>query len=209
VAVAVERAYGGPARRDLDLLSAAERERCAAMTEHRAAEFARGRSLLRRLAGRVLGMHPAAVPLRVERSGMLRVDGSRAGVSLSHSRGHTAAAVWAGGNVGIDVEEAPAELDERLVRRCCPRWQEEILSLGRPGGAVAFARLWTAQEACVKALGTGLAGAPWNIPVRPGTTHGHWRDVTWHALELLPSTGLAIACRHGQHRSPQPIEERQ
>lgn len=176
-------------------LSAFERRRAAAMAPHRRAEFVRGRLLLRRLAARMLDIAPAQVPLVVAPGGALRLRGWPVGVSLSHCLHWTVAAVYDGGDVGVDVQEAPAVLDERLVRRCLGTEATAALALPGPSRAAAFARVWAVQEACVKAVGLGLSAAPWRIPVALHDTHGRWGEVSWRVLDAIRPVALAVATR--------------
>ncbi|MEH0935375.1 4'-phosphopantetheinyl transferase family protein [Micromonospora psammae] len=184
------------------LLSPAERRRHRSMAPARAAEFARGRALVRCLVGAALGLPPQRVPLRRRPGGALGLTGTPAGVSLSHSRRYTAAAYWPAGRVGVDVEEAPARLDPALVRRCCG--ERSVLLERQPAArrAALFARIWTVQEACVKATGAGLAGAPWRIPVDPTAASGRWIEINWYALGDITPVGLAVAVE-APARSPE------
>jgi 4'-phosphopantetheinyl transferase len=204
VLVAVEPAVapaGEPDPAALRALSAAARRRLAGMAPDRAAEFLRGRWLLRRLAGAVLGLPPQRVPLTTGQRGALRLAGSPVGVSLSHSARHTAAACWPAGPVGVDVEDPAESVDPRLVRRCCGPWADVVAGLSPRRRAAAFVRTWTAQEACVKAAGTGLAGAPWRIPVDPRAPTGRWRHYRWYAIDTVAPTALAVAVPAPAHTS--------
>ncbi|HZM74110.1 MAG TPA: 4'-phosphopantetheinyl transferase superfamily protein [Candidatus Limnocylindrales bacterium] len=157
----------------------------------RAGEHERGRRLVRRLAREVLGAHDVVIAV-TDRGAPYLVD-HRAGVSISHTASHTAAAIWPYGPVGVDVELPPAVLDERLVRRCCGRWSGYVNGLPDPARSATFARVWTAQEACVKAMGLGLAGAPWRIPIDPRSGQGWWRRVFWVAQQCAVPAALAVA----------------
>ncbi|WP_433392196.1 4'-phosphopantetheinyl transferase family protein [Micromonospora sp. KLBMP9576] len=185
------------------VLSAAERRRHRSMAPARAAEFARGRTLVRCLVGAALGLPPQRVPLRRRPGGALALAGTPGGVSLSHSRRHTAAAYWPAGRVGVDVEEPPRRLDPALVRRCCGERSALVERQPAPRRAALFARVWTVQEACVKATGVGLAGAPWRIPVDPAAASGRWEDLRWYALDNVTPVGLAVAV---QAPAPSPEE---
>lgn len=101
-------------------------------------------------------------------------------ISLSHDGGFVAAAC-AGAPVGVDVQ-VPVPVTARLLRRC---GVPELALLPADRRDLEFAWVWTAQEACVKATGEGLAGAPWSIPVRCGQTSGRWRGVRWRRLRSV------------------------
>jgi 4'-phosphopantetheinyl transferase len=191
--VAVEPVRGRPRASDLKLLCKAELERAAGMASARRDEFIRGRSLLRRLVAAEVGGGPRSVPLGIEPAGRLRVAGARVGVSLSHTAGWTAAALARGREVGIDVQAPPLDVDERLIHRCCGDDTVLLLRLPPRERAAAFARIWAVQEACVKAAGQGLAGAPWRVPVPIGARVGTWRDVRWQTLDALEPAALAVA----------------
>lgn len=202
VIIAVENASAAP-HDDADLLSVSERHRQATMPARRAAEFTRGRSLLRRLAGLVLGIPPRDLCLWVEPKGRPRMSPGPAGVSLSHTQAHTAAAIWLDGEVGIDVEEPPASVSDGLVQRCAGPWSADVLALPLGERAAVFAGIWATQEACVKAVGAGLAAAPWTIPVPPRARSGHWHDVTWRAIPEFYPTAVVVAGRRHQHHEAQ------
>jgi len=110
------------------------------------------------------------------------IDRPEIGVSLSHSNGWVAAAVCPDGPVGIDVQ-TPFQPSGGLIRRCCSQSARSALAaLPARTRDLEFAWIWTAQEACVKATGQGLAGRPWNVPVDVAQRHGQWNDVIWQAL---------------------------
>ncbi len=93
-------------------------------------------------------------------------------MSLSHSAGWVAAAVGRGRDVGVDVQ-VPAPVGDRLLRLCClPGDADALAALPEDARRLGFARVFAVQEACVKALGEGLSGRPWTVPV-PSTPHGH------------------------------------
>lgn len=192
VLVAV-RCEAGPDGDAAQILSPGERRLHRAMSPVRAAEFLRGRALLRRLAGTALGVPPEHVPLTRSAGGAPRLAGTPAGVSLSHDGRHTAAAYWPEGPVGVDVQEAPPRLDAALIRRCCGAWATYVDRLPAGRRAAVFARVWSVQEACVKATGRGLSAAPWRIPVDPAASRGRWQDIRWYALDAVPSAALAVA----------------
>ncbi|AGS66934.1 4'-phosphopantetheinyl transferase [Streptomyces collinus Tu 365] len=132
------------------------------------------------------------------------------GVSLSHDGPSgtsgdlggdlVAAAVAPGRRVGVDVQLPPGpDVPAGLVRRCLRERAGELSSLPAGRRALEFAWVWTVQEACVKADGTGIAGRPWSldIPVRPGT--GTLGDLTWIALRHL--SVHPVSCAFGDLRA--------
>ncbi len=133
------------------------------------------------------------MPLLLEPGGRPYLPDPSVGISLSHTEGCTAAALRRGGPVGVDVQRPPERVEDRLVRRCCGTWAEEVLSLPGAARAAAFARVWAVQEACVKSLGLGIFAVPWQIAVRPGARHGRWREVSWRSLEDAAPCALALA----------------
>jgi 4'-phosphopantetheinyl transferase len=194
VALTVETAFPGePPASLLAPLSAPERSAARDMPRWRRAQFVQGRVLLRLLVADVLRVRPAEVALEVVPAGGLRLREGGAGVSVSHTGGHVAAAAWPDGSVGVDVQDPPAFPDRRLERRCCGVHAVALGRLPDRERTAALARTWSVQEACVKATGAGLRGAPWRIPVPPGQSSGCWGEVRWVALDRVWPTGLAVA----------------
>jgi 4'-phosphopantetheinyl transferase len=141
------------------------------------------RVLLRRLVWEVIGSVAAASPLAAgERGRPYLVARPDIGISISHTDGWVAAAVHPTTAVGVDVQ-APTPVEDRLLRRCCtPSARAALAQLPGARRAVEFARIWSVQEACVKAAGAGIAGLPWTIPVEVGQRHGTWGRVGWTSL---------------------------
>lgn len=149
---------------------------------HRGA-YRASRVLLRRLVCEVIGSVAAASPLAAgDRGQPYLVARPDVGISISHTVGWVAAAVHPTAAVGVDVQ-APTAVEDGLLRRCCtPSARAALAQLPAPRRAVEFARIWSVQEACVKATGTGIAGLPWTIPVEVGQRHGTWGLVGWMSL---------------------------
>ncbi|QIJ60677.1 4'-phosphopantetheinyl transferase superfamily protein [Streptomyces sp. JB150] len=172
----------------------------AGMAGWRAREHLAGRALLRLLLAEVAGEEDACAPVVPEPAGRPRLPGSPdTGVSVSHSGPYAAAAVAAGLDVGVDVQ-VPREPSAALLRRCCaPGTAARLASLPPERAALAFARIWTVQEACVKARGTGLAGAPWRVRAGPGGRAGTWGALRWRRPPWSgPGAGpVALACAFG------------
>ncbi|MEV5599409.1 4'-phosphopantetheinyl transferase superfamily protein [Streptomyces sp. NPDC052496] len=150
------------------------------MPAWRAREHLAGRALARTLLTG-LGLDPAT-PVCTRDTGQPHLPGHpHLWLSISHSEETVAAAV-ADHPVGIDVQ-VPVPPSAALLRRCCsPATAAALRRLPPAEQARHFAYIWTAQEACSKAAGTGLAGAPWRIRVDVHAREGRWRDYTWRHL---------------------------
>ncbi|MEA5360934.1 hypothetical protein VA596_15405 [Amycolatopsis sp., V23-08] len=164
----------------------------------RRAEFLAGRQLLRRLLRRVRP-GSAELPLGTDPAGKPRLDpGGPAGlalpgVTISHDGDHIAAAVCLHGDIGVDVQLPPDRLADSTVRRCLGSHAPAVTALPRARRAREFAWVWTVQEACVKAAGTGMAGRPWSIDVPPGVLAGHWGGFAWLSLRTRSPVPLSCA----------------
>ncbi|MGW6922394.1 4'-phosphopantetheinyl transferase family protein [Streptomyces sp. NPDC054950] len=185
----------------LDRLRPEEHRSAAAMAAWRAREHLGGRALLRLLLAEVTGEADARAPVVPEPAGRPRLPGSpRTGVSISHSGPYAAAAVGVGLDVGVDVQTARPP-SPAMVRRCCsPQTALRLASLSPERAADAFARIWTVQEACVKARGAGLSGAPWRVRAEPDGEAGTWGTLLWRRCARPVSEGsetAALACAFG------------
>lgn len=108
-------------------------------------------SAARRALGRTLGMHPRRVPLMSTASGQTIVDGSRIGVSWSHSGCWVALAIAPEGVVGVDIERRPDVMPVRALH-----------ALG-----LSSIDEFVAREAAGKATGQGLGEAwPAGVVIR-------------------------------------------
>jgi 4'-phosphopantetheinyl transferase len=174
-------------------LDAARRLPAWRVPEHLAA-----RTLLRRLVGEVVDAAAAASPLAARARGQpYLVERPDVGVSLSHTDGWVAAAVHTGGAVGVDAQ-APVRAGDGLLRRCCtPTALAALARLPDAARDVEFAWIWSVQEACVKATGTGIGGLPWRIPVEVGQRTGSWRNVGWSTLRDVWPVPVSCAIEAG------------
>ncbi|WP_410635128.1 4'-phosphopantetheinyl transferase family protein [Amycolatopsis sp. cmx-4-83] len=166
-------------------------------------EFLAGRHLLRRLLRRV---RPdlAALPVHADPAGKPRLHGAPdlalPGITVSHDGERIAAAVCAHGDVGVDVQLPPDRLSDSAVRRCLGSHAAAVAGLPRLLRAKEFAWVWTVQEACVKAAGTGMSGRPWSIDVPPGALSGRWGGFTWLSLRTRSPVPLSCAFHPAPHR---------
>jgi 4'-phosphopantetheinyl transferase len=156
------------------LLDAAERDRAASyLSALDGARFAASRAALRRILSRYLGTDPAALRFGVGVGGRpvlarqhVRPGQGTAGLQFSLSRSASVAlvAVSAGpasaAFVGADVEAIVVRdgLTDLAAARFGPA-EAACVSSGRCTGSTlrSFYRHWTAREACLKAIGAGLA----------------------------------------------------
>jgi 4'-phosphopantetheinyl transferase len=176
MAVAGQEAMAGKAATGSDARAA------LGLASWRAAERLAARALLRELLAREFGAAMAGSPIGCRPSGQPYLPRHpRVAVSLSHDSGYLAAAVAVGVEVGVDVQ-APAPATEALIRRCCDRTaQLALAAMPEQERAAELARIWTVQEACVKATGSGFAGRPWTIPVPVGSHAGRWGEHRWRS----------------------------
>lgn len=118
---------------------------------------------LRAILGGYLGLDAAAVRLRSGRHGKPELDSeerSRLRFNLAHSGNIGLCAVAWDREVGVDVEREDAGRDyPRVAERCfSPEEVERLRRLDGDQARAAFLRLWTRQEALLKAQGLGLPG---------------------------------------------------
>jgi 4'-phosphopantetheinyl transferase len=154
------------------------------------------RAVLRGLAASLIGPAAATAPILADPRGQpflsVRPD---VGVSLSHTDGWVAAGVHLCGAIGVDVQ-APVPVSGRLIKRCCTPSTQRLMSRWPAVLRNAeFAWIWSVQEACVKAVGLGVAGMPWAIPVEVGQDRGQWRGLPWSAWR--GRWPVAVSCALG------------
>lgn len=173
----------------------ADLARADGMSAWRAREFLAGRAALRQLLHIVLPGRDTAPVRRGERGEPRLAGHPDVGISVSHDGAEVAAAVAPGRWVGVDIQCPPPKAPERLLRRCLRERTEQLAGLPPPDRARELAWVWTVQEACVKAAGTGLAGRPWTIDVPIGHRRGRWHTYTWTSLRDASATPLSCAFR--------------
>lgn len=149
------------------------------------------RAGLRRLAGDVLGLPAAEVPLRSGAHGRPELDVPGMDIGCSRSGELGLVVVAADERVGIDVERVTPWHDDILAEQwlaACERRQ--LAALAPASRAAAAARCWTRKEAVLKGIGTGLL-APANALVA-GTAEGNVLVAGWRVADVpVPSGHLA------------------
>ncbi|MFF2809817.1 4'-phosphopantetheinyl transferase family protein [Streptomyces sp. NPDC058000] len=171
--------------------------RAATLPEWRVREFLAGRGLLRELLAAV---RPdlADADITADPRGKPALHGHPGiGISVSHTEGGTAAGVAVGRALGVDLQRPTAHVSPSLPRRLLPDHARDLAALPPERVAEEVAWVWTAQEACVKASGAGLAGRPWTIPVPPGARSGHWAGYRWTTLR--DRSALPLSCAFTDH----------
>jgi 4'-phosphopantetheinyl transferase len=143
--------------------------------EKDAAHWIACRVNLRRILGQAIQRPPRDVPLTLSETGkpLLAAPYDSLHFNLSHCSDLALVALCAEGPVGIDLESlarAP-DLLECATTFCHPR---EISELPSETGARAsqLLRIWTAKEAVLKALGTGLSHPPESVRILLGNPVG-------------------------------------
>lgn len=143
-------------------LTPEERERAARFRfDEDRDRWVRSRAVARRILARRVGIAPAEVPWTEGPRGKPRLGGSL-DFNLSHSGPLFALALSSVGPVGVDLEVVePLPRMERVAARV---FSEEEWApaegFDREGRVRFFYRLWTAKEAVLKYLGTGLSLEP-------------------------------------------------
>jgi len=157
------------------------------------------RSLARKILAHQLGLTEATVEIGHEPAGRPLITaphGCGLHVSLATRSGLVAIAL-AHRRVGVDVEQIAAASESPLavLHPDERRWLEGLPVPARPSG---FARLWSAKEAYVKALGTGFTRAPESFAVR--LDEGE-RFTVIDAQRGGHSSGFARLIENGGHES--------
>jgi len=183
------------------ILDDEERERAARFrVEGARRRFVTGRVMLRRVLSHATGVSPEHLCFAFGAHGKPRlVDGGPC-FNLAHSGDAVVLAV-AEDEVGVDVEELrPLSTMDRLARRICtPRELAELPDLGAGARSAALLRLWTAKEAVLKALGSGIRGSMRSIEVSLDA-NGKLRllslqgePTSWTLLDAPPPDGTVAA----------------
>jgi 4'-phosphopantetheinyl transferase len=196
-------AIGGAAHDDV-ICSAEEHARAARFVRaHDGAVFLQAHGALRTVLARYVGAAPRAIAFATGTWGKPELAGAAAhsgiAFNLTHSGAVALIAVARGRAVGIDVEAVRAMPEAlAIARRMLGAGAAAALEpLDAAARDHAFLRLWTAHEACIKALGRALAVASEAVrmEVRDGAPVCAWADpgAAPHGLGMAP---LATAPGH-------------
>jgi 4'-phosphopantetheinyl transferase len=146
-------------------LSPAETARAARFgTDALRRRYVAGRSSLRLVLGRALGIDPAAVPIRRGPRGRpeLALGAPAPDFNISHTGGGAVIGVAPGlppgVRIGVDVERRDRSLAaDRLARKFLSAQEQALLQdLDADQRRLRFLRTWTCKEAMSKATGDGL-----------------------------------------------------
>ncbi len=159
------------------------------------------RGLLRLVLGNYLTGDPQGVRIVTNEHGKPSLSPAHGlHFNLSHCQDLVLVGLTRRAAVGVDVERIRTlSKRDRLAAHCCSADEQAWLA-SRPVDAADhdFFRIWTAKEAALKALGTGLAMPPERISVRfPETDMGH-PEVTgvgspWTLFSACPDRGHTLA----------------
>lgn len=157
------------------------------------------RSMGRKLLARQFSLPDDAVEIGHEQAGrplILRPRGSGLHLSLATRAGLVAIAL-AHRPVGIDVERVALASEPPLaaLHPAERRWLENLPAPARP---LAFAQLWSAKEAYVKALGTGFIRAPESFAVH---LDGSERFVVSDEQDGRTASGFVRLTKNGGHET--------
>jgi len=153
------------------------------------------RGMAARILARQLGLPPEAIAISHEPRGrplVAQPRGSGLHLSLATRAGMVAVAL-AHNPVGVDVEA----VDEAAAPPLGVLHADEMSWLsGQPPErhALAFARLWSAKEAYVKALGTGFSRPPESFAVRLST---EGRITVWDGPRAVAASGVSRTIENG------------
>ncbi|MDR6502579.1 4'-phosphopantetheinyl transferase [Burkholderia ambifaria] len=176
-------------------LSDDERARAARFMRHEdAVRSAATRAALRDVLGAALGVAPHAVAIVVDEAGRPSPDpahGTTLDFNVSHAGDHALLAWVPAGRVGVDIESCSRTTDWRALTGevCAPAEAAYLDGLPPDARAGEFMRVWSAKEALLKALGTGISGGLRAFAVMPP------RDAATPATTIVepaaPAAGVA------------------
>ncbi len=149
-------------------LTEVERQRAASFRfEEDAIRWSGFRAALRQILASLIHVSPQDVPIILTPLGKPVLGTPFAGLhfSLSHCEDLALVAICADGAIGIDVEPAAraADLSGCEQTFCHP---DEIAELPSESRCHRLMEIWTAKEALLKAIGTGLTHPPDTVCMR-------------------------------------------
>lgn len=197
-----------------DLLSDTERERAGRfLRASDAVRFRAGRAWMRQRIADELGVAPVEISLVAGPQGKPELPGSPLHFNLTHAQDHIWLAI-ADRPVGLDLELPPGYDLLPLFRQIATA-EEYGQAMAEGLTSERFLTVWTAKEAVLKLLGTGLTTDPRTISLghpgddlsSPRKIDGRW--VCWRRLPAPPDAVAHVAmfgqaaevALHGQDRT--------
>ncbi len=188
--------------------------------------FERGRrhfvvahSALRHLLAGYLGIDPASLPLVSSSRGKPRLATTASRwlcFNMSHSENLAVFVVGRDREVGVDVEHLREDFDiDALLHRVLTVGERRAVCELAPGSRrLAFYRFWVRKEACLKAMGDGLAVVPNELDVtgdyaklvtldEPVSSSGPCSTWSLHDTDLAPGYVAAIAVEGALTTAPE------
>ncbi len=202
-------AAAGSDRRARTLLSDEERERMDRVTAPLARERrTRARAATRSILAGYLGESPERVTLTHDKHGKpTLIGGAQPAFNLSHSGSLGVLAVTGRVAVGVDVELLGRHISPALCERAFSESERRLLS-SEPDSRrpESLLRLWTAKEACAKALGVGLGIDMADVviggtPQTPKLVGALARSWTLASFSPLPGAVGAVVAAGGPWRA--------
>jgi 4'-phosphopantetheinyl transferase len=202
----LDEAFSG-ATRLCEVITAEEQHRANEFTIQAPRDrFIAARAALRMLLGQHLDLPPRDVPLRTDANGKPRLAAEHAPAmdlqfNVAHSANLALIAVTLGCEVGIDVERVrPVNHVQHIAQRFFHA--DECAALDRADRSqrdLVFMRTWTAKEAVLKAVGSGITGSLSHFCVSADGHGGAWielPDCRCWLQQLSPAEEYvgAVAC---------------
>lgn len=151
--------------------------------------FVVARGALRRLLGEYLNLPPGTIELTFDDHGKPRLAVSHSGTdlhfNLSHSGDLALVVVTACCEVGIDVEQVRnvGHMEQIARRFFHPAEVDQVLTTSLATRNEAFFRCWTAKEAVLKGIGTGILGSLSSFEVPVSEHPAAWIETPTAPLE--------------------------
>lgn len=169
------------------------------------ARFAAGRAVLRAILARYCAVAPQALEFGYGAQGkpFVRAPRHAPQFNMSHANEHAVLAVARHCHVGVDLEcLRPFETDFADIATQVLTWCEYDTVLASPAAqrSEAFLRFWTAKEAVLKLLGTGLSIEPREVAVDLRARQASLRGQTMHLTPLAAGAGK-VATLATMHRT--------
>ncbi|MGQ5522586.1 4'-phosphopantetheinyl transferase family protein [Chitinimonas sp. PSY-7] len=181
-------------------LSDEEKQRASRFVQRIHGErFTVAHAALRFVLGLASNVSPAGLVFRNEAAGKPMLPAyPDIGFNLSHSEDIAVIALGRGAGVGVDVEHCRRKFDWRGIAESYFSPAERRLIDSAHDGAACFLQLWTAKEAVLKAIGSGLSALEsveltidtQGKPRLLSTTHLVWQ---LHTFSVAGNHPVAIA----------------